>query len=82
MQNHRADNLGAGLAFRAGIFQFYFISDRIPVSWNRIKLDGSSSVVLPSNWNTFNLRLGMNLTFGNKVKKKNDKPLIKNEQTF
>jgi hypothetical protein len=82
MQNHRADNLGAGLAFRAGIFQFYFISDRIPVSWNRIKLDGSSSVVVPSNWNTFNLRLGINLTFGNKVKKKNDKPLIKNEQTF
>ncbi|MBK9392259.1 MAG: hypothetical protein IPN68_19495 [Bacteroidetes bacterium] len=82
MQNHRADNLGAGLAFRAGIFQFYFISDRIPVSWNRIKLDGSSSVVVPANWNTINLRLGMNLSFGNKVSKKNDKPLIRNEQTF
>jgi hypothetical protein len=82
LQNHRADNLGAGLAFRAGIFQFYLISDRIPVSWNRIKLDGSSSVVVPANWNTINLRLGMNLTFGNKVSKKNDKPLIQNEQTF
>jgi hypothetical protein len=82
LQNHRADNFGAGLAFRAGIFQFYFISDRIPVSWDKLKLDESSSVVVPSNWNTFNLRLGMNLTFGNKVSKKDDKPMIQNEQTF
>ncbi|MBI5010684.1 MAG: hypothetical protein HZB98_13790 [Bacteroidia bacterium] len=82
VQNHRADNFGAGLAFRAGIFQFYFISDRIPVSWDKLKLDESSSVVVPANWNTFNLRLGMNLTFGNKVRKKDDKPMIQNEQTF
>jgi len=82
LQNQRADNFGAGLAFRAGIFQFYFISDRIPVSWDKLKLDESSSVVVPANWNTFNLRLGMNLSFGNKVRKKDDKPMIQNEQTF
>ncbi len=82
LQNHRADNLGAGIAFRAGFFQFYLISDRIPVTWNRLKLDESSSIVVPANWNTFNLRLGMNLTFGNKVSKKDDKPMIQNEQTF
>ena len=82
MQNHRADNFGAGLAFRAGIFQFYFISDRIPVSWNKLKLDESSTVVVPSNWNTINLRLGMNLAFGNKVRKKDDKPMIQKKQTF
>jgi hypothetical protein len=82
LQNQRADNFGAGLAFRAGIFQFYFISDRIPVSWDKLKLDSSSTVVVPANWNTLNLRLGMNLTFGNKVRKKNDKPLIQNEQTL
>ena len=33
-------------------------------------------MVLPSNWNTVNLRLGMNLTFGNKLKKKDDKPMM------
>jgi hypothetical protein len=76
LQNKRADNLGAGLAFRAGVFQFYAITDRIPIFWSRINTDGGSSVVLPSNWNTVNLRLGMNLTFGNKIKKKDDKPMM------
>ena len=80
--NHRFDNIGFGLAFRPGIFQFYLITDRIPISWNRIIIDDSensgsnSSLVLPSRWNTINLRLGMNLAFGNKVKKKNDKPML------
>lgn len=82
LQNQRADNLGAGIAFRASIFQFYFISDRIPVSWNRLMIDTNTDVVMPANWNTINLRLGMNLSFGNKVKKKNDKSIIQNEQTF
>jgi len=74
-ENHQYDNLGAGLAFRAGVTQFYLVSDRIPVVWNRIKND-NSNIVLPANWNTFNLRLGMNLVFGNRVKEKNDKPMI------
>jgi hypothetical protein len=73
--NHRYDNLGAGLAFRAGIVQFYLISDRIPVMWNKIK-NKNSTVVIPANWNTFNLRLGMNLVFGNRIKEKSDKPMI------
>jgi hypothetical protein len=74
-ENHQYDNLGAGLAFRAGITQFYLVTDRIPVVWNRIKND-NNNFVLPANWNTFNLRLGMNLVFGNRVKEKNDKPMI------
>lgn len=74
-ENHRYDNLGAGLAVRAGVTQFYLISDRIPVSWNRIK-DKNSNVIIPSNWNTFNLRLGMNLVFGNRQKEKKDKPML------
>ncbi len=82
LQNQRADNFGAGIAFRAGIFQFYFLSDRIPVSWDRLKLDESTNIVVPSNWNTINMRFGLNLSFGNKVNKKNDKPMIQNEQTF
>lgn len=73
--NHRFDNLGFGLAFKPGIFQFYLISDRIPVMWNKIKTD-NSTVPLPASWNAVNLRLGMNLCFGNKVKKKDDKPMV------
>lgn len=74
-ENHQYDNLGAGLAFRAGVAQFYLITDRIPVAWYKIKND-KSNIVLPANWNTFNLRLGMNLVFGNRLKEKNDKPMI------
>lgn len=74
--NHQFDNLGAGLAFRPGIFQFYFLADRIPVTWNKIIVD-KSTIPLPTSWNTINLRLGMNIAFGNKVKKKNDKPMVK-----
>ncbi|HUX97540.1 MAG TPA: DUF5723 family protein [Bacteroidales bacterium] len=82
LQNHRADNFGAGIAFRASIFQFYLISDRIPVKWDRVKLEDNSTIIVPANWNTLSLRMGMNLTFGNKVRKKDDKPMIQNEQTF
>ena len=74
-ENHRYDNLGAGVAFRAGIIQFYLLSDRIPIVWNRIT-DDNSNVIIPANWNTFNLRLGMNIVFGNRVKEKNDKPMV------
>ena len=74
-ENNRFDNLGAGLAFRTGIFQFYIISDYIPVRWNKIITD-NGTIPLPTSWNTINLRLGLNLTFGNKIKKKNDKPML------
>ncbi len=73
--NHRYDNLGAGLAFRAGVFQIYMMADRIPVTWNKIVTD-ESTIPLPTSWNTINLRLGMNLAFGNSLKKKNDKPMV------
>lgn len=79
--NHRFDNLGAGLVFRAGIVQFYLISDRIPVVWNKIK-DDNGTIPLPSSWNAINLRLGMNLVFGNRIKKKDDKPMVSEEQIF
>jgi hypothetical protein len=73
--NKRFDNLGLGLAFRPGSFQFYILSDRIPVMWNKIKTDGST-IPLPVSWNTIHLRFGMNLVFGNKIKKKDDKPMV------
>lgn len=73
--NHQYDNLGFGLAFRPGIFQFYMVSDRIPIVWNTVKTN-NSTFPLPASWNTFNLRLGMNIAFGNKIRKKDDKPMI------
>ncbi len=74
-ENYRYDNLGAGIAFRAGIAQFYLISDRIPMVWNKIYKD-NHTVILPANWNTINFRLGMNLVFGNKEKEKKDRPMV------
>jgi Family of unknown function (DUF5723) len=74
-ENYQYDNFGAGLAFRAGVTQFYLVSDRIPITWNRIS-DKSNSFILPANWNTINLRLGMNLVFGNKSREKSDRPMI------
>ncbi len=73
--NHRYDNLGFGIAFKPGFFQFYLLADRIPVTWNKVVSDGSN-YPLPTSWNTVHLRLGMNLVFGNNVEKKNDKPMI------
>jgi len=73
--NYRYDNFGFGLAFRLGFFQFYALADRIPITWNKILNDGES-IPLPENFNTIHARLGMNLVFGNNVKRKNDKPMI------
>ena len=75
MANQRYDNLGAGLAFRAGIFQFYLVGDKIPVRWNKIITNGDK-IPLPETWNTLNLRAGLNLTFGNRIKVKNDRPMV------
>ncbi len=74
-ENSRFDNLGAGLAFRLGIVQLYLIADRIPLSWNKINTD-NGSIFLPYSWNTINMRVGLNLVFGNKSKKKSDKPML------
>jgi hypothetical protein len=76
--NYRYDNFGAGLAFRPGIFQFYILADRLPIMWNKIKTD-NGTIPLPDSWNTINLRFGMNLAFGNRIKKKNDKPMVQVE---
>jgi hypothetical protein len=74
--NNRYDNFGAGIAYKAGVVQFYLLSDRIPVMWNRIKTDNGGTIPLPANWNTVNIRLGMNLVFGNRATKKSDKPMV------
>ncbi len=74
--NTRYDNFGAGLAFRAGFFQLYLVADRIPVTWNRILPEEGSEITVPANWNTATFRFGINFCFGNKVKTKNDKPML------
>lgn len=74
--NHRYDNLGVGLALRAGFFQFYTIVDRIPVIWNKIITEGGDNFPVPVSWNMINARLGFNLVFGNKIKSKTDKPMV------
>ena len=73
--NYRYDNIGIGLAFRLGFFQIYALADRIPLTWNKIINDGES-FPLPESFNTIHARLGMNLVFGNKVKRKIDKPMV------
>jgi len=74
-ENHRYDNLGAGLGIRAGVAQFYIVSDRIPLSWNKIKSE-ESTIFLPANWNTVNFRIGMNLVFGKREKEQKDIPMV------
>ena len=72
--NHRVDNIGAGLALRLSVLQFYIMSDRIPLYWNKIYTDSGNNnhhgfVPVPANLNTFDLRFGMNLVFGHRKKK-------------
>ena len=78
ISSYQQNGLGLGMAFRTGIFQFYFLSDRIPLTWNRIKIDKTNTVLLPTNWNVVNMRLGMNLVFGDRKKKK-DRPMVDTE---
>jgi hypothetical protein len=75
ISSNHYDYLGAGLAFKTGIFQFYLLSDRIPIMWNKIKTENGDILFLPSNWNVINFHLGMNLVFG-KSRKKADKPML------
>ena len=63
--NNSYNNLGLGLGFRASVFQFYFLFDKIPLSWKKAGT-GDGSVSLPANWNTLHARFGMNLVFGNR----------------
>jgi hypothetical protein len=71
----RYDNLGIGLAARAGIFQLYAIADRIPLAINNIDT-GGGTVPMPGNLNIVNFRVGLNLLFGNKIRQREDKPML------
>jgi len=71
----RYDNLGIGLAARAGIFQLYAIADRIPLAINNLDTEGGT-VPMPGELNIVNLRVGLNLLFGNKIRQREDKPML------
>ncbi|HNY52203.1 MAG TPA: DUF5723 family protein [Bacteroidales bacterium] len=64
--NHRYDNIGLGFGVRGSVFQFYFLCDKIPLSWKRSG-DNDGEIFLPARWNTLHARVGMNLVFGNKT---------------
>ena len=71
MANNSYRNLGIGLAMRLGYGQFYVVTDHVPLSYNQIITNSDENpngIKVPSNWNLFNLRMGMNLTFGNRPK--------------
>ncbi|MGQ9620057.1 MAG: DUF5723 family protein [Bacteroidales bacterium] len=72
------DNFGAGLALRMGFLQFYILTDKIPVMWNRIITNGTT-IPLPASWNMLNVRFGFNIALGNKARKKSDRPMLKVE---
>lgn len=66
--NHSYDNIGLGLGIRGGWAQFYLIADRIPLTWKTIMID-EGEIPFPANWNNINMRFGINLLFGNRIKK-------------
>jgi hypothetical protein len=79
--NRSWDNLGAGFSLRLGPLQFYTVADKIPIMYNKIVLpenEGSSTsnLLLPDKWNMLTVRAGMNLVFGNRIKKRSDRPMI------
>jgi hypothetical protein len=81
IMNQSYDNLGIGFSIKGGPFQFYVITDKIPIQFTKIKaatgdfkdLDGW---ILPSELNSINVRFGLNLIFGCRHKKLLDKPML------
>ncbi len=80
--NASYNNLGAGFATRGGPLQFYLLADMIPIYWDRVKFDPDINVIFPHSWNMINLRFGINLLFGNKSKRVEDKPMIEQPVTL
>ena len=60
IMNRTYNNFGIGLALKAGPFNWYIISDNIPLVYAR---DVSSNIILPYKARTVNFRIGFNLVF-------------------
>ncbi len=79
MSNNSYNNLGVGRSFRGGPFQFYFVSDHIPVTFNKYQFEDNgdiTSIPFPINLKRINIRFGLNFVFGCNPKKFKDKPLL------
>ncbi|MBE9509787.1 MAG: hypothetical protein IMY71_02830 [Bacteroidetes bacterium] len=79
MSNNSYNNLGVGLSSRGGPFQFYFVSDHIPVTFNKIQFEDNGDVTsfpFPTNMKRINIRFGLNVVFGCNAKRFKDKPLV------
>lgn len=80
MSNNSYNNLGVGLSFRGGPFQFYFISDNIPVTFNKMQFEDDvgdvTSFPFPADLKRINIRFGLNIVFGCNPKRFKDKPLL------
>jgi len=61
IMNRTYNNFGIGLALKAGPFNWYIISDNIPLVYAR---EVSSNNILPYKARTINFRIGFNLVFG------------------
>ena len=75
IMNRTFNNFGLGIALKAGPFNWYIISDNIPLVYAR---ELSSNIILPHKARTVNFRMGFNLVFGCKKGKRlyKDLPLI------
>jgi hypothetical protein len=70
------DNFGFGIAIKFLPFQFYILSERIPLYWDKNK---EGFPYIPAYAKNVNLKAGFNLAFGYKHKEKKakkDKPLV------
>ncbi|MBN2349361.1 MAG: hypothetical protein JXJ22_11010 [Bacteroidales bacterium] len=77
LMNNSYKTIGVGLASKLGPFNFYLISDHIPLTYAKAS-SSDIPIPIPHETSAFNLRFGFNLVFGcNKEKKiESDKPLI------
>lgn len=69
------DNLGIGFIFRGGPLQLYLMSERIPITWYKVR--NSDISVLPVYLKGANFRMGINWVFGSNIQRK-----LKKDQPF
>jgi hypothetical protein len=85
LANSSYNNLGLGMAVKAGPVQIYMIADKIPLSWDKVYFQNSGTntyngVNMPSNLSMLSLQAGVNIVFGRPVNKKTDKPMLVEEK--
>lgn len=85
LANSSYNNLGLGLAVKAGPVQIYLIADKIPLTWDKIYIEDSGNntfkgVNVPSNLSMLTMQAGVNIVFGRPVSTKTDKPMLLEEK--